>query len=224
MILNNNDTIKTIEKIPNILNLFKNNNKLTLHEIYNKTPYTKTSVARLCNSLVNIGLLDKYQGYNTPYYRLGLNLYHFGMLSINGFDLQEFAKKHLFEISKKTEDNSYLFITKKRDAICVHKESGNYYIPTNTTNVGDSMSYDMGGGPKAILAFLPKNEQESIISSLSLSEKKERELRNTIKTVQFDGFATSFEEFALKTGAIGVPVFNINQEVVGALSVGGIID
>ncbi|WP_057915251.1 IclR family transcriptional regulator [Peribacillus muralis] len=216
--------IQSIEKIPQILDLFIQHTSLTLHDIHLYSGFTKTSASRMCNSLVNIGYLEKIYIGQTPYYRLGIELYRLGKHAIESLDIQSCAKKYLNWISKELGGISYLFIERNDKALCLDTVKGIQYIQTNSTNVGDLLPFNKGGGPLAMLSHYDLQTQNTIIENLNLSHDEESLLRQKINAFKTKGYAISLEEFSLGTGALGVPIYDVSNTVVGALSVGGIID
>jgi IclR family transcriptional regulator, KDG regulon repressor len=215
--------IQSVEKVPVILNLFtKKEPMLTLHDIHQRTGYSKTTAMRFCNTLTNIGFLEKVFIGQVPYYRLGIELFTIGSLVIHSIDLIDRAKKYLKDISNQLEDNSYLFIERNNKAICIDAVKGSYYIQDATTNIGDVLPFNQGGGPLAILAYLESNRQSEIIKSFNMNQEEQRQLYERLDNIRNKGYSFSNNETNVNTAAIGVPVFNHEGKVAGALSVGGI--
>ncbi|WP_368900952.1 IclR family transcriptional regulator [Oceanobacillus oncorhynchi] len=219
---NNRDLIQSIVKIPLVLNLFSNNSYLSLHEIHINSKLSKTSALRLCNSLVEIGFLEKFTNGNTPYYRLGIELYKLGRQFAEKIDIRDSAKGHLESISRRLGDSSYLFVERNGQAMCLDSVKGDYYIQTFTTSIGDSISFNLGGGPQAMFSFFPPSKQEAIIQSLHLTAEEEKKTRKKLEEIKRKGYAFSIGELYQNTAAIGVPIFDIDGKVAGALSVGAI--
>ncbi|MGJ9457878.1 IclR family transcriptional regulator [Oceanobacillus sp. CF4.6] len=216
------DTIQSVNKIPLVLDLFFSHSNLTLHEIHQHSGLLKTSALRLCNSLVNIGFLEKSNIGNTPYYRLGIELYKLGRLAVENISIHESAKKYLKYISQELGDSTYLFIERDNKAICLDNMMGSYYIQTLTINIGDILPFNKGGGPLVMLAFYPKAKQEKIIDAMNLSKREENALYERLESNYEKGYSLSIGEVYENTAAIGVPVFDIDGNVAGALSAGAI--
>lgn len=217
-------TIQSIEKVPKILDLFTQHTSLTLHDIHLYSGFTKTSASRMCNSLVNIGYLEKFYIGQTPYYRLGIELYRLGRHAIESLDIQSRAKKYLHLISDELGDNSYLFVERNGKALCLDSVKGSYYIQATTTNIGDLLSFNKGGAPLAMLAHFDLTKQDRIMEGLDLSSDKETELRKRLSSIKAAGYSESLQELSPGTGALGVPIFDVTNQVIAALSVGGIIE
>lgn len=215
--------IHSVEKAASILKLFtKKEPLLTLHDIHLRTGFTKTTAMRFCNTLTNIGYLEKVNVGQVPHYRLGIELFAIGSKVINSIDIAERAKTYLQEISDKLEDNSYFFVQRKNRAYCIEAVKGSYFILDATTNIGDALPLNIGGGPLAILAYIEKSNQLEIISSLNLDEEEKEKLLKRLEATKIAGYSFSQNETHPNTAAVGVPIFNHENVVVGALSVGGI--
>ncbi|WP_077211740.1 IclR family transcriptional regulator [Bacillus dakarensis] len=221
--MSDKSVIQSVQKAAIILKLFnKKEPMLTLQEIHQKTGFTKTTAMRFCTTLTSIGFLEKVYIGQAPYYRLGIELFTIGSTVINTIDLPERARKYLQEISNTLEDNSYLFIVRNNKAYCIDAVKGSYYIQDATTNIGDVLPLNIGGGPLAILAYIHMDDQNQIIDSFNLNDEERKELKERLENIRTAGYSFSSNETNLNTSAIGVPIFNHEGKVVGSLSVGGI--
>jgi IclR family transcriptional regulator, KDG regulon repressor len=221
--MSSKSVIQSVEKAAVILKLFsKKESLLTLQEIHQRTGFTKTTAMRFCNTLTNIGYLEKVYLGQTPYYRLGIELFIIGSTVIQSIDITERARKHLQIISSILEDSSYLFVLRNNKAYCIDTVKGSYYIQDATTNIGDVLPLNIGGGPLAILAYMGLDEQSSIFESFNLSNEKKDALVKRLQEIQIKGYSFSSNETNPDTAAIGVPIFNHEGKVVAAFSVGSI--
>ncbi|MFD4819880.1 IclR family transcriptional regulator [Peribacillus butanolivorans] len=215
--------IQSVEKAAVILKLFsKKEPMLTLQDIHQKTGFTKTTAMRFCNTLTGIGFLEKVYIGQTPYYRLGIELFTLGSTVVNSIDLPERAKKYLQRVSSTLEDSSFLFLLRNEKAYCIYSVKGSHYILDATTNIGDVLPLNIGGGPLAILANLDIDYQNEIIRTFNLNNGDRNSLIKRLQEVRMNGYSLSRNETNPNTAAIGVPIFNHEGKVVAALSVGSI--
>lgn len=216
--------IQSIEKAALILDLFtKQKKELTLHEISQMTGYNKTTALRFCHTLESVGYLEKMFIGSTPYYRLGIQLFHLGMRTLHSIDLAARARPYLAQASRQLGDNCYLFIERNRQALCIEAVKGDFILQDATTNAGDVLPLNRGGGPLAMLAFMPEDKQESLMRDFDLSPAQLDGLRGRIAATRRNGYSFSSHEVYPDTAAVGTPIFNHAGEVVGAISVGGFI-
>jgi len=218
-------TIQSIEKAALILDLFTSKRReLTLHEISRLTGYNKTTALRFCQTLEGIGYLEKVFVGSTPCYRLGIKLFHLGMRTLHSIDLAVRARPYLTKVAGLLGDSCYLFIEKNNQAHCIEAVKGDHFLQDTTTNAGDVLPLNRGGGPIAMLSFFPEERREQLINSFNLTTEETEQLRARIEMTRKNGYSVSRNEVFPDTAAVGAPIFNHAHEVVGALSVGGHIN
>lgn len=217
--------IQSVIRASGILSLFtKEKPKLSLHDIHTMTKMSKTTIARYCNTLCEIGYLERtYEGM-TPYYQLGIELFVLGNKVLDSIDLPKLAKKYLLIISKELGDTAYLFVERNGRAYCIDAATGDYFIQSTVVNIGDMIPLNRGGAPVAFLAYLEDTKTKKVIDSLQLSKQEEQKLLKRLDRIKKCGYSFSKEETYLNTAAVGVPIFNHERQVVAAFSVGGIKD
>ncbi len=216
--------IQSIEKAALILKLFTAKEPvLTLHDISKKTSYNKTTALRFCSTLESVGYIEKFHIGSTPYYRLGIELFHLGTRVLNSIDIIARAKPFLEQITETLDDNSYLFVERNRQAYCVATVKGNYALQEVTTNIGDVLPLNRGGGPLAILASMRQEERSEIIDGFQMNEEDKLHFLERLSRVRSAGFSISRNEVYPDTAAIGSPILNHEGRVVGAVSIGGFL-
>ncbi|WP_209123571.1 IclR family transcriptional regulator [Alkalihalobacillus sp. BA299] len=217
--------VQSVEKAAAILRLFsKKDPKLTLSEISKRTSFNKTTALRLCNTLEKVGFIEKVYSSSTPYYRLGIELFKIGSAILHSLDITSRAKPHLKRITELTGDNSYLFIEKNNLAHCIDTVKGDYLVRDTTTELGDTYNLNQGGGPLAMLAFLDNKKKFEVFNALNLSNEEVRKLDDRLDQIRAKGYSISRGEIYRSAAAMGAPILDFQGNVIGALSVGGIID
>jgi DNA-binding IclR family transcriptional regulator len=85
----------------------------------------------------------------------------------------------------------------------------------------------MGGGPKAIMAYLPETEVDRIIHVKGLEAWTANTITNPIQLksdlnkIKEVGYALSLQDVTVGVCAIGCPVRKIDGDVVAAISIAG---
>jgi len=119
----------------------------------------------------------------------------------------------------------FLLVRSGFDAVCLDRCEGPFPIRTFTGDIGGRVPLGVGQGALAILAHLPEPEQEEVVRFnvpriQHMGWLDEVFLRTEAARVRDQGYAnTSSGVFDGMAGA-AVPVFDRNQRVVAALSVG----
>jgi IclR family transcriptional regulator, KDG regulon repressor len=217
--------VQSVEKAATILRLFsKKNPQLTLSEISKRTTFNKTTALRLCNTLEKVGFIEKVYVSSTPYYRLGIELFKIGSVILHSLDITSRAKPYLKQITELTGDNSYLFIEKNNKAHCIDTVKGDYLVRDTTTELGDTYNLNQGGGPLAMLAFLDYKKKIEVFTELNLNNEELRKLDERLDQIRAQGFSISRGEIYRSAAAIGAPILDFQGSVIGALSVGGIVE
>lgn len=216
--------VQSVEKAMMILELFsKKEPMLALHDISTRTSFNKTTALRFCNSLEKCGVLEKVFIGSTPYYRLGIELFHLGSLVMQSFDLPSRAKPYLQKMSETLDDTIYLFIEKRGKAHCIALEKGNFLLRDESTELGDTLPLVTGGAPLAILAFLEPKKRVEVVEALGWPDKETEALNDRLQDIRNKGYSLSMNEVYPDTAAIGVPIFNHEGSVAAAFSVGGLL-
>jgi IclR family KDG regulon transcriptional repressor len=80
---------------------------------------------------------------------------------------------------------------------------------------------------KIILAFLPEEKQKQTLQKINYKTFTQNtianahQLKNELKEIQQQKYALDLEEFELGLICIALPVFNKNNECIGAISASG---
>ncbi|AQT44124.1 DNA-binding transcriptional regulator, IclR family [Bartonella apihabitans] len=196
-------------------------------DIANANNFTASSIHRLLGNLIEENFVEQIIG--TKRYRLSLDFFLLAASAVHGDNLLQIAHPALLRLSAMLNDTVFLMVRHKFDAICLDRIDGSFPIRSFTSEIGGRVPLGIGQGSLAILAFLPKEEQEAIIQFnmpriLDLTNMDEIDMRKAINLVYEKGFA--FFNFQLISGMAGlaVPILNNNNYPVAALSVGTLID
>jgi len=209
-----------LEKGLRILGLFLEEQELSLQKIANQLGSTKTSAYRFVNTLVQLGYLRKNP--ITKAVSLGTNAFILGNGLVRGFDLFKLVKPFADQACntyKVTVDSSVyeegrLFILYRREV----GDTLTYRLPNVTTAL---TSTAVG---KAVLAFLPHEEQLEKIKTAPLEPRTHRtmisveEILCDLHLTKQRGYALNNEEYIPGLLAIAAPLISLNaNRVVGAI-------
>ena len=95
------------------------------------------------------------------------------------------------------------------------------------TKIGDIEPFYCSAVGKAILAFLPEDEQNTIIDSLKMEKKtqntitEKEQLLEELARISTKGYAVDNEEFHPGVRCLGVPIFDHRGRVVASLGISG---
>jgi len=162
-----------------------------------------------------------------------LKLYHLGMelFSLAGaahqFHIRDQYRHAIEQIAEETEDTVFLLIRSGNDVLCIDLVEGRYPIRTMTITVGARRPLGIGAGSLSLIAFLPDDQFENI---LSINEHRYpqykgltgKDIRALAKSSRKHGYVVSKGLFHEDVTSVGVPVYNRPGEIVAAITVAAI--
>lgn len=218
--------IKVIVKAGQILKCFsKSKPALSIPELVSLTGYNKTTVRRILYSLETSGFVEKV---SEKRFQLSLLLFQMGSVVLGRFDLRAVARPVMTELSSRLQKTIYLFIKNGCTATCIDICEPNTPILIKQFSVGESLPLHVGGGPFSMLAFSSEkcvNETVDAINASSAVQVNMHE-RNFMERLNFTrefGYSVSVEDVLPGVAAVGSPIFNQNNEIIGAIGIGGVV-
>lgn len=186
---------------------------------------SKTVCFRLLATLESEGMLRREEVGGG--YMPGLRLIELAGRSLTGNTLRSLAAPVMDEIARLTGDSVILFVPSRLAAMCIERRDGNAPVRPAGVDIGESLQFNTGGAPLALLSFMPDEERERFLNGTlpqptNRSTVNVRDLRKRIDKVREAGYAVGDEDAIEYVVAVGAPIFGRNQNLVGALSVGGI--
>lgn len=193
---------------------------VSLSDVCRDLNLPKTSVYNILNTLETHGFIRKdHHGL----YWLGLKLYSLGMKSIRNIDVQMNIIPYMEKLRDETGFTVHLAAYDRGEAIALEKIEGQGMIQFQAY-VGERKKMNTSGGGKAIAAYLPENELQTMFSkglncATPNSITSEHELREHLKKVRQVGYAIDDEEGEMGVRCIGIPIFLSDGIVYGSVSI-----
>jgi DNA-binding IclR family transcriptional regulator len=182
---------------------------------------------RLLRSLVEEGMVE--QDLSSKRYRLSLDFFALAARAGNTGNLREVVRPSLLRLSASLGDSLFLLARSGFDAICLDRSEGPYPIRTFTGDIGGRVALGVGQGSLAILAFLPDDERDTVIS-YNLPRLRDVHLydevllRSEIENVRRQGYAARNTGVLPGMAGLAVPILDREGRAVAALSVATISD
>lgn len=214
-----------IERIIKILDSFSlDEPELTLKELTNKTGLPKPTVYRIAEALNKVSILSKDD--NVSKYRIGVKLFELGSLYLETLELRKLAFPEIEKLSKYTEESIHMGVLDGNEVTSIEGLGSTHNLQAKLWIGKRSPIYCTSIG-KAILAFLPKKEQEEILTTIefkrytknTITDKKN--LKKELESIRRQGFALDNEEHDEGIMCVGAPIFNNKGEVVASISISG---
>lgn len=199
---------------------------LGVSAIVRELDLSKAVVHRILQTLVQRGLLTADAG--TRGYHLGPASAALGARALRESDLRAVAMPVLRELQQATGETTTVSALVPGGRVYLDQVESAWEIKM-TVEVGGRFPLHAGSSSMCILAFLPNDQQEAVLSRPldSLTVKTVHDpvtLRARLDQVRHQGYARSDGERQEGAGSVAGPVFGLDGSVQGAVSVCGPAD
>lgn len=214
--------VRSLQKTVRILETLKEQEGTTLSELAANLDYSKGTIHNHLATLVS----EEFVVQNGDEYNLGLRFFEFGEHTRKHQPIHEVAKPEVRELAEKTGELSSLLVEEHGWGLYLHREYGENSL-TLDTKIGTRVHLHNTALGKAILAFLPENKVERIISTRGLPKtgpntiNTEGGLYERLDEVREKGYAVDMEERTSGVRCIAAPVQVQDGTVKGAVSIAG---
>ncbi|MEW6263397.1 MAG: IclR family transcriptional regulator [Thermodesulfobacteriota bacterium] len=156
-------------------------------------------------------------------YHLGVELYSLGVLA-RQFNLRNHYRSALERIAAQTGDSVYLVTRSGYDSVCVDLIDGTSPIRIMSYHVGKRVPLGMGAGSLALIAYLPDDRLETI---LTVNEPRYRQhhdrtledIRAAVRQARELGYTVTTDLYTKGVTGVGLPILDRRREVKAAVSV-----
>ncbi len=225
--LNNKEqkTIGSVIKAIEIIELLASTDEeLGATEISNILSYGVSATYHILITLKKSKIIE--QDNKTKKYRLGLKLWKIGKMAREQNRLSFLIKPYLERLRDMTGETSNLTILDNAEIVYIEQEESNKLIRM-FTKIGARIPLHCSAAGKVLLAFKPKEKQDSIIRSINFNKFTEqtlterKKLKRQLDFIREKGYAFDHEERELGVSCIAAPIHDFDGEVIAAISISG---
>lgn len=197
----------------------------TLGELVAQSGLAKSSAHYLLVTLERHGYVLRSQ--RSGRYLLGVKLFSLANSALNGLSLRPRSNASLFNLSMRTGLTAHLAILEQNEAVLISKQEAPG-VTRVASWIGKRMDLHCTAIGKAVLAFLPKSEVDSLVHERGLARHNEntiatpRRLYAELERIAKAGYAIDDEEDELGLRCISVPVFGASERPLAAISLAGL--
>ena len=183
-----------------------------------------STLHRYLATLRDLGYVQRSPG--GGHYELTLKVAWLASRVLDSLELPRIARSHMEKLTASTNETTHLGVLDGMEVAYVAKVDGNQAVKMRS-RVGSRVALHSTSVGKAMLAFLPSEERDGMISKLEFTPLTPRTNRSPTKLakelvlVRERGYAIDDEENEIGIRCIGAPVFDHNGHVVGAISLSG---
>jgi IclR family transcriptional regulator, KDG regulon repressor len=217
--------VQVLDRALGILDLLANGSpELGPSEISERTGLHKSTVHRLLQVLERHRLIEKKA--QNGKYCLGLKLFELGSKAVAQLDLRERARPYLERLVRETGETAHICVLDGDRMLSIANVESARTLRTPST-VGHRTPLHCTSVGKALLAFLPEDEQSELIKKCELTAytrhtlKKPAQLKAELKLIRQRGYAMDDEEIEEGLRCIGAPVMDYSGRVIAAMSIAG---
>lgn len=199
------------------------NPQLGVREIARQIDMSVSTAGRMLASLSTLGFLS--QDASSRLYRMGPKVMAYNMVYTATLDIRGSARPMLEELYGLTNETVSLYILAGDVRVCADCIESSERLRV-VVRVGEHMPLHAGSSGKALLAFMPPEDVERVLSRplekmTSATVTSRESILKELKDIRAQGFATSHgERFEDVIGA-AAPVFDNTGKVVAAINVAG---
>ncbi len=199
---------------------------MTNSELSRKLEIPKSSASYILRTLEKRGYLRRDS--ESGRYRLGLKLLSLGAETQANYAFVGVAHPFMEALVERAGLTCHLAVLDQGEAVYVDKVEAPGFFKVNTW-VGRRMFLHSTAVGKSLLAWMPKEEVEILLHGQAFKKRTPKtigtqaKLASELEHVHEQGYAVDDEENSLGARCLGAPIFDANENVIGALGVSGTI-
>jgi IclR family transcriptional regulator, KDG regulon repressor len=220
----NDHSSRAVERLCTILNVFEDRQPvLTLAEIAAKSGLPKSTTHRMINSLTAHGLIVRDDP-ALPSYRLGYQLIRWGTLAQDSITLRKIAQPFMRQLVNILNESAVLSICQDSAALWIELVECSQPVRI-TMRAGVPQPLHAGASSKVLLAFLPEKdgcrylEQTPLAKLCKNTLTDPQALKNEMRVIRQQGYATSYEETDEGAMGIAAPIFDHQNQLAAGIGI-----
>lgn len=213
-----------VEQAGKVLLCLASAGKMNLTDICRKVGILKSKGYSILNTLQTLGFVQR-DG-DGKLYSLGPGLISLGRKAADSLNFKETAEPVLRDLALATGNTALFGLVADDRLFIIAKDEGNPYFGI-TVRIGHHYPLAFGAHGKAIVAFMPGEERERLLSSPRLyfhgkPENLDRKrLTQELDACTDNGFAVDMGTFNPQVNAVAAPVFASGNRLIGAIFILG---
>jgi len=216
--------VEAVLSAVSILDCFEKEPILSVKQLIELTGLTRNRVMRLCGTLEKGGYL--IQDLEARNFRLGFQIMVLGKAFEKSYNLINIARPILKELVQHTGESASLYVLEGTHRLVLAREEGTQAIRYSVAE-GQRLPIHAGASGKTILAFSPEEVMRRLINKKKLTRFTPRTVTDPVLLeaelvkIRSNSYAFSQSERAMDAASLAAPVFNHENRLIGAISIGG---
>ena len=216
--------VRAVERATRILSSLDGDHaERGVSEIAQATGLHKATAHRIIMTLLNCGFLERTA--DGERVRLGLRLVELGLGALRDLDFRRAAFPYMQQLLERFDETCDLGIFDRGRVLYVEVVHSEHSL-TVAARIGRHLPVHCTASGRVLLAFLPPEVVEPILSAplLVCTEKtitSPAQLREELEATRQRGYGLDDEEFEVGIRAVSAPIWDIDGNVIAALSMPG---
>jgi len=217
--------IRVLDRAFSVLSILSDGKPRTLNEVSEAIGLSPSTTFRLLTTMVSHSYVKRNE--NNNQYQLGLACLYLARAYQDSNDIRKIALPELEALRDDTKETVHLAILDDMEVVYLEKLPGLYAMGIMSSRVGGRSPVHCTGLGKVFLAYLSPDELRSFFAKKGLRRYTETtitdlsELLEHLATIRNQGYAFDKGEHEFEVRCVATPIFDINGQVVAALSVSG---
>jgi IclR family KDG regulon transcriptional repressor len=196
--------------------------ELRLTDLSERLGIPKPQVLRIVSTLETGGYVVRDP--ETKRYRLGIQIFHLGMVVRQGLDLRRVAQPLLQGLGAETHETVGLFVADLHGPICIDVIESPKGLRV-FAQPGRRMPWNAGTSAKVILSYLPEDRRETILARTDFKRYTPRtitdrdRLREVLAEIRQTGYHVGIRDLDEDALGVAAPIFDHDAHIAGAISV-----
>lgn len=218
--------VPAVEEASRILITLARNHtgKMTLTQIRNEVGIHNSKAFSILNTLQRFGFVQKDPV--SKAYSLGMGLIFLSQKVLDGLDLREASAPFLGRLSSETNSTAFLGLIAGDYLYVAAKDEGSQAVAVSF-RIGQRFPLFWGTHGRAILAFLPADEQQAVLAGDTMSFQGQgsvvdlQALERQLSSCRDSGYACDLNEIQVGIRSVAAPIFGPTSKLIGAFVVIG---
>lgn len=219
------ELVQSVDRTLTILEVLSDySDGLGITDISERVNLHKSTVYRLLSTI-------SYKGYvvqdeETSKYKITFKLFELGSKKVEKLDLLNCSKPYTKALMESVNEVVHLVIREDTEIVYIDKVEANNTI-SMASRVGKRNPMYCTATGKGMLAFMPEEEVLKVWNSskiIKLTKNTNTDFilfKKELQTINKTGYAIDNEENEIGVRCVSAPIFNINGEIAGAVSISG---
>ncbi len=216
------DKVKALDKALSIFTLVCTNEGLSLKELEELSGLNRTTVYRILQSFIDWGYVE--QNLTNKKYRASLKILEMAGIVLRRIDVVKVARPYLLRLRDESKESTSVAVLNGFNIVFADWEPS-YYEAHVSGSVGKSIPAYCTGSGKAILAYLPKEDVNTLLEEHELKRYTQNtitdkdELKQDLEQTVTRGYGMSIEEFGSDVIVVAAPIFEMKNKIIASIAV-----